>query len=123
RRNAARLLEEKAVHPSSALPAGFFCDGATGNLMYQEEVNGDDEPPQSIFICSKLEVIACTRDESNKNHGRLLRFFDVDSHLQEWAMPMKMLAGSGLEYREALLDSGLLIAAGTKARNLLARYL
>ena len=38
-------------------------------------------------------------------------------------MPKSLLAGDGIEVRRALLDGGLYVAAGGKARNLLNSYL
>jgi len=119
RRNKATLFDE--MESSDPLPAGFKFDKA-GNLVYQKEGDGEEDP-LPIFICSRLEIVACTRDENNQNHGKLLKFSDVDGHIHDWPMPMRLLAGSGIEYREFLMDSGLNIASSTKARNLLSRYL
>lgn len=103
------------------LPPGFFF--SEGNLFYQpEQIEGKD-PILPIYICSELRILACTRDDHNENHGRLLEFHDVDGVKHEWAMPMELLAGDGTRYREELLGMGLRISPGAKARQLLTQYI
>jgi uncharacterized protein (DUF927 family) len=53
----------------------------------------------------------------------LLQWEDRDGRVKTWAMPKSLLAGDGVDVRRALLDRGLAIASGTKARNLLTNYL
>src|ERR1700759_4434181 len=65
-------LIEKQLH------GGFFLD-KNENLMYQSESsNSKGEVPSPIYICSRLDVTAFTRDDNNCNHGCLLEFKDVD---------------------------------------------
>ena len=80
----------------------------------------DDEHKR--WLCSKLEVKALARDPLSENWGRLLVVKDADNHLHQWAMPMAMLKGSGEEMRGELLRLGLVIAPGTKNKNLLTEY-
>ncbi len=82
---------------------------------------GNDAPP--MWICSKLEVTAVTRDSKNEAWGRLLEFHDLDGVHHAWAMPMDLLRGDGAEYRGALLSMGLQISTMTKARNLLTQHI
>ena len=82
---------------------------------------GNDAPP--LWICSKLEVTAVTRDAKNEAWGRLLEFDDLDGVHHTWAMPMDLLSGMGNEYRSTLLAMGLQISTMTKARNLLTQYI
>ncbi|MGB2833152.1 MAG: DUF927 domain-containing protein [Methylotenera sp.] len=82
---------------------------------------GNDAPP--LWICSKLEVTAVTRDAKNEAWGRLLEFNDLDGVHHAWAMPMDLLRGDGAEYRGALLSMGLQISTMTKARNLLTQHI
>jgi putative DNA primase/helicase len=116
----ARELEEQIIE--NQLPKGFFFD-EEDNLMYQPESSGNGEPPSSIYICSRLDVTAFTRDDNNHNHGCLLEFKDIDGCQHTWAMPMELLAGDGTRYREELLSMGLRIAPGGKARQLLTMYI
>ena len=82
---------------------------------------GNDAPP--LWICSKLEVTAVTRDAKSEAWGRLLEFDDLDGVHHAWAMPMDLLSGMGNEYRSTLLAMGLQISTMTKARNLLTQYI
>ena len=119
--SVARAKELEDQYEEEQLPHGFyFCNDS---LMYQTDAKGEELPPEPIFICSKLNIAACTRDDLNQNHGRLLEFKDLDNCHHEWAMPMELLAGDGTAYREVLLSMGLRIAPGTKARNLLTYYI
>lgn len=90
-------------------------------LYYLEYDAGNDAPP--LWICSKLEVTAVTRDAKNEAWGRLLEFDDLDGVHHAWAMPMDLLRGDGAEYRGALLSMGLQISTMTKARNLLTQHI
>ncbi len=74
-------------------------------------------------ICGRLEIVALTRDANGENWGRLLRWFDAEGRAHEWAMPMSLLTGDGAEYRAHLLDGGLVISPGRKARELLTTYI
>lgn len=103
------------------LPPGFSFDDQ--GLMYQPEGKENRDPPQPIFICSRLNITACTRDDDHQNHGRLLEFKDIDNHPHVWSMPMDLLAGDGTAYREMLLSMGLTIAPGRRARDCLTTYI
>jgi uncharacterized protein (DUF927 family) len=93
-----------------------------GGLYYfGKSDTGNDAPP--LWICSKLEVTAVTRDAKNEAWGRLLEFDDLDGVHHAWAMPMDLLRGDGAEYRGALLSMGLQISTMTKARNLLTQHI
>lgn len=117
-----RAQELEQQHSEEQLPNGFYF--SKDNLVYQPEcINEDQDLPPPIVICSKLFITACTRDDLNHNHGRLLEFKDNDNHHHEWAMPMELLAGDGTRYREELLSMGLRIEPGKKARNLLTHYI
>lgn len=75
------------------------------------------------WICSPLKVSAVTRNDNNREWGRLLEFTDMDGNLHKWAMPAQMLSGDGNEYRRTLLDSGVRIGSGNRAKNLLTQYI
>jgi uncharacterized protein (DUF927 family)/5S rRNA maturation endonuclease (ribonuclease M5) len=82
-----------------------------------------DPDKEPLRICGRLEVAALTRDSKGDGWGRLLRWSDSEGRMHEWAMPMSLLAGDGNEYRAKLLDGGLFLAPGRKARELLTVYL
>jgi len=82
-----------------------------------------DPDKEPLRICGRLEVAALTRDSKGDGWGRLLRWNDSEGNVHEWAMPMSLLAGDGNEYRSRLLDGGLFLAPGRRARELLTVYL
>lgn len=86
-------------------------------MVYTEP---DKEP---VRICGRVEVVALTRDEKGNAWGCLLRWRDREGRLHEWAMPYSLLAGDCAEVRARLMDEGLTIAPGRKARELLTIYL
>lgn len=114
---AIKLLSD-AKTTSPALPYGF--KRQQGGVWYQDPA---DEQGRDYWVCSDLEITALTRDQRNENHGYLLEFKDMDQHPHNWAMPAELLAGNGDEYRRVLLNKGLTIAPGPKARQLLAQYI
>lgn len=82
-----------------------------------------DNPEKSpIWICSRLDVSAMTRDQDGEAWGRLLEFQDPDGRLHKWACPLELLAGDGSEFRRVLLAMGLQISPAAKARQFLANY-
>ena len=70
-----------------------------------------------LFVCSRLEIVATTRNQEGLEWGRVLAFKDDDSRAHEYALPMELMAGDGTVYRERLLSMGLHIGAEQKARN------
>ena len=82
-----------------------------------------DPEKEPLKICGRLEVSALTRAASGEGWGRLLNWTDPEGRPHQWAMPMSLLSGDGTDYRARLLDGGLYIAPGRKARELLTVYL
>lgn len=93
-------------------------DGVWHNGIDQE---GKRKPPE--WVCSRLDVEALTRDQDGGGWGYLLTFDDPLGIPKQWAMPARMLAGDGGEYRSTLLNMGLRIASSPRARNLLTQYI
>ena len=106
---------------ASDTPISRFHVNDQGVWYYGKSDTGNDAPP--LWICSRLEITAVTRDAKSESWGRLLEFDDPDGTHHAWALPMEMLAGDGTEYRRELSRMGLLIAQSTKARNLLSQYI
>lgn len=102
-------------------PATRFHCNDQGVWYFGKNDSGTDAPP--LWICSKLEVTALTRDAKNESWGRLLEFDDLDGTHHTWALPMDLLKGDGTEYRGVLLSMGLQMSTMTKARNLLTQYI
>ena len=78
-------------------------------------------PP--LWMCSRLEVAAMTRDAKGGDWGRLLRWRDMDGAIHQWAIPMELLQSDGAVIRRELARLGLSISPGRKARDLLSIYL
>lgn len=97
------------------LGTGFFIN--TKGLWYKA-----DESEDPLWICSRLEIPAMTRNQDSEAWGRLLEFTDPDGRKHLWACPLELLAGDGSEFRRTLLSMGLQISPNTKARNLLANH-
>lgn len=91
--------------------------------VFHRGVDKDGEPTKPEWVCSRLDVEALTRDQDGHGWGYLLNFADPLSRPKQWAMPARMLAGDGGEYRATLLNMGLRIATSPRARNLLTQYI
>ncbi|MDZ4212018.1 MAG: DUF927 domain-containing protein, partial [Methylotenera sp.] len=113
--------KQPAQNTESENQESHFHLNDSGLYYFGKSDAGNDAPP--LWICSKLEVTAVTRDAKNEAWGRLLEFDDLDGVHHEWAMPMDLLRGDGAEYRGALLSMGLQISTMTKARNLLTQHI
>ncbi len=81
---------------------------------------GLEKMPQ--WICGGLAVVAATRDAKSNAWGRLLEWRDADGVRHQWAMPLELLQGDGVDVRRELAQAGLAIAPGRAARDLLASY-
>jgi uncharacterized protein (DUF927 family) len=83
----------------------------------------DEENPDSkTFVCSRLDVLAYARDPNSESWGRLLNWTDAAGKLHSWIVPMRMLVGDGVSFRETLADGGLDIGTGPKTNHLLVQY-
>lgn len=86
-------------------------------------IDSDPEKP-ALQLCSKLEITTYTHDEDDCNHGLLLEWTsERTGQHHQWAMPCRMLAGDGLEIRQKLLDEGVTLFTGRKAREKLLEYI
>ncbi len=126
---------QKAIEPVSAKKARmqhvgstaeqtskpFFTNDERGVWFHGFNQQGDALPAQ--WICSTMSITAKSRDGVNGAWGYLLEFHDPDGNPKRWAMPASMLAGDGNQYRQVLLDMGLLIGAGLQAKNQLSVYI
>lgn len=122
RKSAPKVAPENA--PSHA-DHGQGWDPFTVNDagVFHAGVDRDGKPTPLEWICSRLDVEALTRDQDGGGWGYLLTFADPMGRLKQWAMPARMLASDGGEYRAALLNMGLRIATSPRARNLLTQYI
>jgi uncharacterized protein (DUF927 family) len=81
------------------------------------------EEEENRWISSPLHIEAKTRDAKSNAWGRLLRWKDGDGVAHQWAMPLELLVGDGMEVWRELAHQGLMIAPGRRARERLADYL
>jgi putative DNA primase/helicase len=82
-----------------------------------------DDKGNTKIICSELQIEACTRDASNHEWGRLLRWRDLDGKTHTWAMPMSLLFGESSDLLKEFASRGLVIAPGPEIKPLLVAYL
>jgi len=82
--------------------------------------NGAAEPQ---LVCSRIDVIASSRDSRSTGWGRLLRWKDGDGVIHRWMMPMELLQGDGAEVRRELVRRGVSIEPGRWANDRLTAYL
>lgn len=110
---------KRARKPDAALPRGFRVTPA--GVFYASE---DGEPR---WVCSRLEILARTRDKNGQNWGLLVEFDDPDGARKRWNIPARCMAGDfGKEVLGPLVDMGLRLAgrrSGRNERNDLQAYL
>lgn len=100
---------------------GRFEVSKRGVSFIGPDKDGNEKPP--MFLCSKLCVIAKTRDAKSGAWGRLLEWRDDDRITHRWAMPLELLQGDGADVRRELANMGLTIAPTKSARDMLASYI
>jgi uncharacterized protein (DUF927 family) len=102
---------------AAPLPPGFTLrrDG----IFWQP----DDPEKPLVHVCGRLIAEARTHDGNGRAWGVLLCWLDREGREHKWAMPLAMLAGDGAAVREHLLDAGLFVGAGARARALLLDFL
>ncbi len=91
--------------------------------VFYKGVDKDGKPTAPEWVCTRLDVEALTRDQEGQGWGYLLAFTDPVGKPKQWAMPARMLAGDGGEYRAVLLGMGLRLSSSSRARNLLTQYI
>lgn len=110
----------EAQAPGAAMLDRFTVDAAG---VWFTEHDSDGRPKSPLWVCSRLEVPALTRNIDGQGWGYLLEFADPAGTAKCWAMPARMLAGDGAEFRSVLMGLGLRIAATNRARALLSQYI
>lgn len=83
----------------------------------------DDEPANPIWLCSRLDIIARTRDDQNQGHGRWLEWVDSDGIKHQAVISQADLAGDAIGIRKILLDGGLSISTKRAVREHFSNYL
>jgi len=105
------------INPDN-LPANF----SLGKDGLYFRFTDSDYPP--LRLCSPITVSAFSHDESDANHGLVLEWLSPRTHQKhKWSMPMRLLSGDGNEIRSKLLDEGLLLSPGKRAKEKFLEYL
>lgn len=85
------------------------------------------EDGEARQVCSRLDILARTRDEKGHSWGLLVEFSDPDGDTKRWNIPARSMAGDfGKEVVGPLVDMGLNLAPnrpGRHSRNDLQGYL
>jgi hypothetical protein len=89
--------------------------------LFSKEIRNGEE--YDLFVCSHLKITAITRNEDGLEWGRVLAFKDDDGREHQYALPMELMAGDGVVYRERLLSMGLHIGPDARARSRLHEYI
>lgn len=104
---------------TETLPGGFRL---TPEGVFYAGDDGEARP-----VCSRLEILARTRDDKGHNWGLLVELDDPDGDKKRWNIPGRSMAGDfGKEVLGPLVDMGLRLAgtrSGRNARNDLQSYL
>ena len=114
-----RVSEINALVDRETIPAGFEVD-EEGVWHIQEKQNA---PPLREWLSSPLWITEYTRDDKNENHGRLLKFQDIDGHGHRLPMPMEWLAGESSKILGMLLNMGLRISPKRQSKERLLEYI
>ncbi len=101
-----RQAESKDYQPFELMPDG----------VYYTPLSKDGEPGQPRKICAPLHILASTADDKGHSHGLLLSWKDSRHIHHEWAMPAGHMAGDGVEIVRELLNMGLWVKHGNKAK-------
>src|SRR5690242_6949002 len=72
--------------------------------------SGEDDKP-AIWLSPPFEIVAHTRNPEGKDWSLLLRWYDLDNVMHEWAMPYSALGGRPEEIWRAMLAGSLRITS------------
>lgn len=98
--------------PVAAMPPAFRL--SADGVEYREE--DEEGEARWVWICSRLEILAFTRNADGTDWGLLLRVIDQEGRIHLWPMPNELLGGDGLTVREQLLRLGLRFEPRRRAR-------
>ena len=110
------LNDDKSNVPNSIIAVEPVFEHENGVFEYVQKTNGtelyfntykdDGDLKRAIWVCSKIEVLARSRDTNGKSWGILLEWLDYDGKIHKCAMPAESLRDSS-EYQKQLLNEGL----------------
>ncbi|PWF55094.1 DUF927 domain-containing protein [Massilia glaciei] len=112
------------IEPDSVICSyggGTFDVSRRGVFFIGTDKDGNEQPAR--WICSHLAIVAATRDAKSGEWGRLLEWRDDDGVKHQWAMPLELLQGDGIDMRRELARMGLAISTARTQRDLLAAFI
>lgn len=77
---------------------------------------------RDVKICSRLCILATTRDKDSTAWGKLLEITDGDGRKHLWSVPMSLLERMQTDFRAHLAHLGLEITQTQREKSLLAQY-
>jgi uncharacterized protein (DUF927 family) len=104
--------------PSYPTWGGFYY--TDGGLHW---VDPEDDAAKPVHLCGPLAIRAMVRTHEGNDWGLDLAWSDPDGVPHQWAMPLSVTGGDGVEVRKALLSGGLRVAASRRGREKLTEYL
>lgn len=100
----------QSENKSAPAPSGF--------RVTKDGVSYASEDGEARAVCSRLEILARTRDEKGHGWGLLVEFDDPDGASKRLNIPARAMAGDfGKEVLAPLVDMGLRLAPVRTARN------
>ncbi len=106
----SRAAKPTAAERPAPAPGGFR---VTADGVFYVGEDGEARP-----VCSRLEILARTRDDKGQSWGLLVEFDDPDGDLKRLNIPARAMAGDfGKEVLGPLVDMGLRLAPVRTARN------
>jgi putative DNA primase/helicase len=103
--------------------SSLFTRDESGLYFEPQDSTDNGNPPKPEFVCSRIDVVATTRNDQGEDWGRLVQFPDADHNMHRIAMPMEMFAAESTEARATLLRAGLLVGPTRKARERLSQFI
>jgi len=82
-----------------------------------------DDTEDDLLVSGPVQVIGQARNEDSGDWHNVVIYTDRDDNNRQWLMPMGLLAGDKTEAIRELLQRGLFIASGSKAKTALFNYL
>ncbi len=106
----AKARKPAPTEKAAPVPAGFR---VTAEGVFYAGEDGEARP-----VCSRLEILARTRDDKGHNWGLLVEFDDPDGDRKRWNIPARAMTGDfGKDVLGPLVDMGLRLAPLRTARN------
>ncbi|MGZ0897943.1 DUF927 domain-containing protein [Pseudomonas putida] len=112
------IKQSKATAQAKPQPEKKTAPAPSGFRLTKEGVFYAGEDGEARPVCSRLEILARTRDEKGHGWGLLVEFDDPDGASKRLNIPARAMAGDfGKEVLAPLVDMGLRLAPVRTARN------